>query len=530
MGYIFEQIVGNHRYVFEGQSYIDANGKPRNKRVAIGKVDQKTGQRVYKREYLERMKTAGTPVVQSSFAKQFSADDVRQSRIKEYGLFYLLNEIAARSGLTDSLRGAMPNLWKEIFTLACHLVSTGEPFMHCSDWINDTETLAVKNMSSQQISEITASITVGMRDDFYSRWCARRAEEEYLALDITSASSYSEFIDDVEWGYNRDGENLPQVNICMLMGEKSRLPIYQVVYAGSLKDVSTLNATLALFNKITGGRPVLAVMDKGFYSKRNVDEMLLSESKMKFVIAVSFASNFAKKQVEDERKNIDAICNAVVVCGDSMRIISKVMPWSKRNSVFTHICYTPTKAFRKREDLFTHVALLREEAIVSPEKCLASGEHQKYLTIQKSDSADGGYNVSTREDVVNAGLGTAGWLVLISNDVDDAKKALKIYRAKDVVEKGFWRLKCDLDLGRLRVHGQERMQNKVFIGFVALVLLSAIYVAMSDKKLYEKMTMKQLLRRLSKHRIQEIGGERIIFPATKAQREIYETFGLDVPM
>jgi hypothetical protein len=31
----------------------------------------------------------------------------------------------------------------------------------------------------------------------------------------------------------------------------------------------------------------------------------------------------------------------------------------------------------------------------------------------------------------------AGWMVLISNHVKDAAEALGIYRAKDVVEKGF---------------------------------------------------------------------------------------------
>lgn len=63
---------------------------------------------------------------------------------------------------------------------------------------------------------------------------------EYLALDITSESSYSELIEDVEWGYNRDHEQLPQVNLCMMVGETSRLPIHQTVYAGSHKDVRTL--------------------------------------------------------------------------------------------------------------------------------------------------------------------------------------------------------------------------------------------------------------------------------------------------
>ena len=529
MSYVFEQTIGNHRYVFEGQSYRDANGKPRNKRVSIGKVDPETGSRVYKPEYIERMRVAGTPVDQSPSAKQFSQEDVKGSRIKEYGLFHLLHAIASSSGLLDSLSSALPCLWKEVFTLACHLVSTGDPYMYCSDWVKNTETLPVGSMSSQRISEITDSITAEMRDDFFTHWCARRAEEEYLALDITSTSSYSEFIEDVEWGYNRDGDNLPQVNICMLLGEKSRLPIYSVVYAGSLKDVSTLNTTLSLFNAVTHGRPIHAVLDKGFFSNDNVNRMLVSESVAKFVIAVPFTTAFAKKQVENERIDIDIVENAVLVNGKFMRGVTRERKWGKK-SVFTHICFAPDKVFRRRENLIAHVATLHKEARAMPEKYLDSAEHRKYLDIEKSVTAANGYSVNIRKGVVDAALGFTGWLVLISNDSDNVENALQIYRAKDVVEKGFWRLKCDLDLGRLRVHGQERMQNKVFIGFVSLVLLCAIHVVMTKNDLYKKMTMKQLLHRLSKLRVQEIAGQRIMFPVTKAQREIYEAFGVDVPV
>jgi hypothetical protein len=57
------------------------------------------------------------------------------------------------------------------------------------------------------------------QEKFFSEWGKYRGEKEYLALDITPVSSYSELIDEVEWGYNRDGEKLPQVNLCMLLGE-----------------------------------------------------------------------------------------------------------------------------------------------------------------------------------------------------------------------------------------------------------------------------------------------------------------------
>ena len=77
------------------------------------------------------------------------------------------------------------------------------------------------------------------------------------------------------------------------------------------------------------------------------------------------------------------------------------------------------------------------------------------------------------------------YVVVISNDTADAEKTMRIYRAKDVVEKGFLRLKRNLDLDRLRVHSQDRMLNKVFVGFIALILLSEINKVMSKKSLIE---------------------------------------------
>jgi hypothetical protein len=64
------------------------------------------------------------------------------------------------------------------------------------------------------------------------------------------------------------------------------------------------------------------------------------------------------------------------------------------------------------------------------------------------------------------------------------------------------------------------MQNKVFVGFVALIMLSRIHSVMMDNDMYGKMTMKTLLGTLAKHRVQNIDGERIVYPASKAQREI----------
>jgi len=78
---------------------------------------------------------------------------------------------------------------------------------------------------------------------------------------------------------------------------------------------------------------------------------------------------------------------------------------------------------------------------------------------------------------------------------------MRIYREKDIAEKRFLRLKKSVDLGRLQVNSHESMQNKVFIGFVVLILLSEIHKIMSDDNLYKSMKLKQLLYTLFRHSI-----------------------------
>ncbi|KJS46730.1 MAG: hypothetical protein VR66_23765, partial [Peptococcaceae bacterium BRH_c23] len=131
---------------------------------------------------------------------------------------------------------------------------------------------------------------------------------------------------------------------------------------------------------------------------------------------------------------------------------------------------------------------------------------------------------------INKELETAGWLVIITNDVADAKESIRIYREKDVVEKGFLRLKNSLDLGRLRVHREDIMQNKLFVGFISLILAAHIHKVMLEKELYKRMTMKKLLISLSKLRLQIINGTRILFPLTKDQKAIYKAFNVDEPV
>lgn len=228
------------------------------------------------------------------------------------------------------------------------------------------------------------------------------------------------------------------------MGKTSRLPIHQTVYSGNHKDVRTLITSLSRFEAVTGKHSVTIVMDKGFYSARNISFLLGDTQRptQKFLISMPFTSAFAKKQIESERKDIDCVENTIVVNGYPLRAVTKVRAWNKEHKVYTHIYYSAKKASGIREELYAKVSLLRQKAAAHPEKSIDDIECQKYLNIRKSEKRASGYTVSIRNDVLEKALYTAGWVVLISNDITDTLQAMCIYQDKDVVEHALHRKNC----------------------------------------------------------------------------------------
>lgn len=115
-------------------------------------------------------------------------------------------------------------------------------------------------------------------------WGQRILEHDYLCYDITSVSSYGELNEYLKYGYNRDREKLTQINLALLFGQNSQVPICFNRLPGNISDVSTLRYFLNTFWYMELPRLHL-VLDRGFYSHNNVDELLAV--KEKFILAVN---------------------------------------------------------------------------------------------------------------------------------------------------------------------------------------------------------------------------------------------------
>jgi transposase len=210
--------------------------------------------------------------------------------------------------------------------------------MYCQDWVEKNENYLINsNLSSQRVSELLSEIKYSEIMQFYESWSSSFIEDEYLALDITSISSYSNLINHVEAGYNRDGENLEQVNICLLFGQKSGLPVYSSLYSGSLNDVTIFKSFIEqveFFNQ----KKYNLVMDKGFYSANNIKTLLKKYLKYNFLISVPFTTLLSRQIVSNSLEKFEK--NSIIKIGEDLLFsYSKIEKLNNIDSVKYHIFY-----------------------------------------------------------------------------------------------------------------------------------------------------------------------------------------------
>ena len=60
------------------------------------------------------------------------------------------------------------------------------------------------------------------------------------AYDISTISSYSQCLKQVQYGKNKENDRLPQINLALVFGEQSNLPFYYRKLSGNTRCTSTI--------------------------------------------------------------------------------------------------------------------------------------------------------------------------------------------------------------------------------------------------------------------------------------------------
>ncbi len=505
-------------YIYEATSVWNTEKqRSEQKRIYIGKKDAATGEFIPNKKYFELYGENGKPRQIEELPKPVS---VMSSH--EYGNIYALLNAADKTGLTDILKECFPKQWENILSCAIHSCSENEALYLCKPWAENSYGVAAP--SSQRISELLLELDDDSRMTFYKKWAALRAEKEYLALDITSVSSWSELIQYVESGYNRDHEQLPQINLAMLFGEDSKLPVFSRVYPGSIKDVSTLLGMSTFVDKIKLDQ-MHFVMDKGFYSEDGITPLL--KDYIKFAVGVPFTSSKAKKLVKECRNDICQSANAIMV-NENVYYARTYIDKLKDRRVYYHVYYDEQRHTDEKKHLMQTVIKLENQLAAGTVK-VTDPKAKHYFSFQKTKK--GTYNVHRRNDVIDSEKEMAGYFVILSNHYKNPQEILEIYRNKDVVEKSFDNLKNDLDLHRLRIHSDAAMEGRIFIGFISLILMSYIREKMRVHDVYKRFSFNELIAELKKLKIIVFkNGKTLLTEVTSQQKYIFKSLDMNIPL
>ncbi len=513
MSYTIEQKIGKHIYVYEVESYWDSEKKqPRQRRRYLGKKDPETGEVITPRK-----------------SKQLP----RVSR--DFGHVYLLKHIAKETGLKEALQEVFGAEADDILNLAYYCVSEGRPLYLYRQWAEMTALEGgARVLSSQQISRLLKDLgrQEALRESFFGDWIYRQKDIKAIVFDITSVSSYSKWLELLEWGYNRDGEHLRQINFGVVIGRPSGLPIGYRVYPGSITDVVTLK-NLMEYLRAKGLRQYCFVLDRGFYSERNLN--MMADEGIEFIIPVPFSTALAKAVLSRHLRELDSTVNAFVYEGQAYFYAQGTVEVGSREVVY-HI-YSNDKARAEAVEGLLRRLTAIEDAVKARE--LKSVQEVEAFIEEQMKGGSRFYSITeTSEGIVlqrkqkalARRINRMGKMILLCSDgTKDRVDVLSTYRKKDFLEKVFEVMKNEIDGGRLRVRDKDSLEGRLFVMFIALIVYMALSNKMREKELYKKYTLSEVLFELKKLRqVEMMNGQRYLTEMTKRQRSLYEA--LEVPL
>lgn len=513
MSFIAEQNIGGHVYVYRAESYWDKDKKQaRQRRVYLGKKDPKTG---------EIVPTQKTKIIRSS---------------RDYGNVYFLDKLSEQSGLKECLRQSHPEWWHDILTCAFFEISETKPLYLCKPWVElSYEEPLSDDLSSQRISELLRTLgeTFHNRVAFFKSWVEMQKQTNCVFYDITSLSSYSKTIEFIEWGYNRDKEKLPQINLGVIYGEPLSLPLFYSIHPGSIPDVATLKNTLQFAGHL-GLKDVAFVMDKGFYSKHNLNEM--RKTHLRFIIPYPERNKSALELIHRHSEDISSPRNTFRLRNDILFGIKDKV--SIAGAAYNAFVYLDEKKrleesdhfFKKLIDIEEKLKTIGYETKEEIEDYLSENLKgwRNYLRIsKKAEQLLTSRNVPEIDKVVER----MGKFILLNNYRVSMQEAISLYRKKDAIEKYFDKMKNDLDVKRLRVHTQEAVEGRLFLCFITLILYSWINRRMTEQSLYKDYTVQEIIYELKKIKLLRLDDNRTLTTEiSKKQRELFKSFQLDPPV
>ncbi|OPY51788.1 MAG: Transposase DDE domain protein [Methanosaeta sp. PtaU1.Bin112] len=452
----------------------------------------------------------------------------------DYGSIFLLQSIIEDLNLDRYLEALLPSSdVSMVRALAFNRIIRPTAMKNVDSWYEGTS-LALEStkidLAGQRMSELLGRLgESNIPDRFMAQLIKGTGTKDTLIYDITSLPSYSQLINLLEYGYNRDVETLPQINLSLILDKEKGIPVMYDIFPGSISDVSTLSGTLKKI-KAHGIQDYVAVMDRGFFSLSNLCELLTN--KISFIMAAKLQLNDLKQLMTEAQKDIDDVKYLHKFNKDP--IFAKPITYNIDSiEVRGYVYYDPKLEQTEKQTLLSRLYDLREELLKvrlnknSNPYAVYKEKAQGFGSFFDWNVVDHRFEVAIKQNAVAQRMNRMGkYIIFCSGDFDEMK-CLSLYRERDEIEKSFKALKSEIDFLPLNTHSEKTTRGFIFIAFLSLIIRTRLLNKMRDAEILDKYSVEQILLQLEKFRkISLADGKILVTEMTKKQREILQALNL----
>lgn len=511
---------GTYVYLTQRVEYSSKLKCSRPKRIAIGKLNEE-GMLIPNQNYFDLY---GKPV-------ELDVPGERADSIS-CGPFVVVDSIARKTQLMDVLESVFPEQWEKILDLATYMMMTENNVMqYFEDYGYRHALFNESNFTDSTIGRLFDNMSIKDMDLFIRAWVKMHADKDiYISYDSTNMNCVAGNLELAEYGHAKDNPDLPQVNMSLGYNQTGNKPLFYSLYPGSIID-NTECEKMVERAKYYECENMGFILDRGYFSIKNI--RYFERNGYDYILMTKGNAGFVQEAVEE--------CQAILRNGYTNYIeehelygmtLEKDL-FGTGKTEYVHVYYDGIQA--EKEKIIINGRYKKMDEIMEEKvqrKAQRKEDVKAYEGYYKVRFDDNGYLLAyqRKEKKIKEMVNKVGYFVIITSKKMDAAEALSIYRDRDTVEKTFRMEKSYLGFDVFRVHDTEKLESKVFISFVALILRNEIYQALKPmyKKNRKDNTVPKVIREYERLGITKLSDNKyhVRYSLTSRQKKILGAVGV----
>lgn len=511
---------GTYVYLTQRVEYSSKLKCSRPKRIAIGKLNEE-GMLIPNQNYFDLY---GKPV-------ELDVPGERADSIS-CGPFVVVDSIARKTQLMDVLESVFPEQWEKILDLATYMMMTENNVMqYFEDYGYRHALFNESNFTDSTIGRLFDNMSIKDMDLFIRAWVKMHADKDiYISYDSTNMNCVAGNLELAEYGHAKDNPDLPQVNMSLGYNQTGNKPLFYSLYPGSIID-NTECEKMVERAKYYECENMGFILDRGYFSIKNI--RYFERNGYDYILMTKGNAGFVQEAVEE--------CQAILRNGYTNYIeehelygmtLEKDL-FGTGKTEYVHVYYDGIQA--EKEKIIINGRYKKMDEIMEEKvqrKTQRKEDVKAYEGYYKVRFDDNGYLLAyqRKEKKIKEMVNKVGYFVIVTSKKMDAAEALNIYRDRDAVEKTFRMEKSYLGFDVFRVHDTEKLESKVFISFVALILRNEIYQALKPmyKKNRKDNTVPKVIREYERLGITKLSDNKyhVRYSLTSRQKKILGAVGI----